>query len=191
MVRIFPSSHEVGHDVVYFYTLAAPPDYSKPGPDVFLKAIGMSAAEWLAKSRTYSDVVKMEAWSNVYSHGGISKGDVVRAGLADPPAGKTGDYLKYANEYESPMRAHMVKNGVASAMQTWRLLLAPERAPYNFVNLASYAKGDGPFQPLPSRRKTFDAVHPGKDYHAYMELSDAAVVSAGTVLYRVEAAIWK
>ncbi|MDX1981519.1 MAG: hypothetical protein SFV51_14725 [Bryobacteraceae bacterium] len=37
----------------------------------------------------------------------------------------------------------------------------------------------------------FRTVHPGKDYHAYRIEGDRYGLSVGTVIYRVETAIWK
>jgi hypothetical protein len=191
MVRVFPSSREAGHDVLYFYTANTPPDFGAPPSDAFYKAAGLTREEWTAKSRSTSDVVKQEIWQSVFSHGSIGKGDTVRLRQYDAPPGGLSAVRSYWRDWQSGMYAKLVDGGIAKAMHFHELLLTPESAPYNFVSLEVYAKGDGPFQAWPNRQESFRSVHAAKDYHSYREESDKHGHSTGTVIYRVETAIWK
>ncbi|MDX1981523.1 MAG: hypothetical protein SFV51_14745 [Bryobacteraceae bacterium] len=62
-----PSSREVGHEMLHFYTANTPPDFSAPPSDAFIKAAGLTREEWTAKSRAVSDIVKQEIWRSVFS----------------------------------------------------------------------------------------------------------------------------
>lgn len=177
LARVFPSSREVGHDVLYFYTSKTRPDFAAPPSDAFYKAAGVTREEWTAKSRALSDIVKQEIWGSVFAHGSLSKGDTVRLRLYHAPAGQLGAARAYWRDWQSAMYRKLVDGGTAKAMHFQELLLAPEGGPYSFVSIEAYAKGDGPFQTWPSRQEGFLAVHPGKDYHAYRARStDSAPV---------------
>lgn len=191
MVRVFPSSREVGHDMLYFYTANTPPDFSAPPSDAFIKAAGLTREEWAAKSRSVSDIVKQELWRSVFAHGSLSKGNTVRLRLYHAPAGQLSAARAYWRDWQAAMYGKLVEGGTAKAMQLQELLLAPEGGPYSFVSLEAYAKGDGPFQTWPNRQESFRTVHPGKDYHAYRIEGDRYGLSVSTVIYRVETAIWK
>lgn len=194
MRRTFPSSHETGHDVLFVYFYAKPPNLtpSSNNNSPFLKAIGMTADEWEAKSRSTSSIVKREIWSSVFQHGSIHKGDTIRLGQYDAKPGEVGAAHAYWRDWGSALRRTLVEKGIANAMQMFRLRLAPESAPYDFVALEAYAKGDGPLHPWPSLQEAFLSVHPGKDYHTFREAgAKAGSLRVGGVIYRVEEVIWK
>lgn len=191
MARVFPSSREVGHDMLRFYTSNTPPDFAAPPSAAFFKAAGLSREEWTAKLRAVSDIVKQEIWRSVFAHGSLSKGDTVRLRLYHAPAVQLSAARAYWRDWQAAMYGKLVEGGTAKAMHFQELLLAPEGGPYSFVSLEAYAKGDGPFQTWPNRQEEFRAVHPGKDYHVYREAGEKYGLSVGTVIYRVETAIWK
>ena len=191
MTRVFPSSPEVGHDVLYFYTSNTPPDFAAPPGDAFFKAAGVTREEWSAKSRALSDIVKQEIWRSVFAHGSLTKGDTVRLRRIDAAPGESSAVRAYWRDWQAAIFGKMVAGGTAKSLQSHELLLTPESAPYNFVGLEAYTKGDGPFQAWPNRQETFRAAHPGKDYHAYRETGDKYGLSVGSAIYRVQTAIWK
>lgn len=191
LVRIFPSSHEVGHDALYFYTRSSRPVLGAPSSGTFEKAIGMTNAEWQARARSSSDVVKQEIWQSTYGHGSIAKGDTVRLTMFDPPQDKGAEYSEYIQQFVAPLYGQLVKDGAMRGTHSWALMLTPEVAPYNNISLRTFAKGDGPLMPLPPLEKTFAAALPGKSITRYRDLGRELSRPVGIVIYRVESALWK
>lgn len=189
--RVFPTGNEAGHDFLYFYVSNTPPDLDAPPNDVFDKAIGMTQAEGVAKRASMSDLVKAEIWTSVYKHGALQTGDFVRIDYLDPPQDKHPDFLAFQREYESKMRETLVKSGAVPGLHMWGLSLTPEAAPYNYISMAVRKDSASLFRPLGSQTKTFADTFPTGSYNTYIERYRTLRTTARTVVYRVDAAIWK
>lgn len=182
LVRVFPSSHEMGHDALYFYTRSSRPVFGAPSSGTFHKAIGMTDAEWQARTRSSSDVVKQEIWQSDFAHGTIAKGDTVRVAMFNHPEGKGAEYSDFIREYIGPVQSQLVKEGAVKGAHGWTLMLTPEGAPYVRIGLRTFEKGDGPLQPLPSAEKILPQALPGKSVATYLARNRELVRAVGYVI---------
>ena len=192
MSRVLPGGNEIAYDRLRLVITNKPPELAggvQPGS--FLDGTGLTQAEYIGKLSSFMTTVRTEIWRSVYRHGSIKQGDFVQVRMMDPPAGKTTAFLDYTRNYESAMRAQIVKDGPPSGMEMWQLQLVPEEAPYNFVNLAVYPNSEAAFKGWGNREAAFHKAHPGKDYHSYREVSAEVTHAIRYVTYRVDHATWK
>lgn len=157
--RVFPLTSEAGHDSLYFYVSQKPPALDAPYDDSFDKAIGMTREQFLAKRVSLVEIVKAEIWSNVYMHGKIEKGDFVRIRSFSPPDGKTADYLRFVREYESKIRATLVKNGSVPGLHLWQVRFT-DSVGHQFLDMAVHKDSESLYRSYGSQTKTFEETFP-------------------------------
>ena len=192
MSRVFPTEHETGYDRLRILITSKPPDLASSAVSVqYLQGIGMTPEAYAQKLGSFMETIKSEIWQSVYRHGSIKTGDFVELRFQDPPTGKGAEYQSYLRDWESAMRAGIVKAGPAKGMEAWRLQLTPDAASYNFVNLIVYPDSSSIFKGWGNRQEVLGKVHPGKDYHAYRTTGDALTRGTHTVVFRVDSAVWK
>ena len=75
----------------------------------------MSDTDYLANLASLRTSVKVEIWTDIYRHGAISEGDYVQIRYIDPPKGKASDYIEMTRQYDSAMRAALVKKGIMNS----------------------------------------------------------------------------
>lgn len=123
--------------------------------------------------------------------GSINEGDFVRVNFMDPPKDQTAEYTRFFGDYDSGLAEYEVRIGARKSWDTWRLLLTPNAAPYNFVSVTAPKDSASVFKGLGKQTDAFYAAHPKGEYNTfyprYRELQN--VVKA--VIYRVDSAIWK
>ena len=192
MSRVHPSAAETGIDRLRLVITSTPPNLGATGtPAAWLDGTGLTPAQYSAKLASYMDSVKTEIWRSVFRYGSLQQGDFVTVSMADTPAGRTAEHLSYIRDYESAMRAQLVKDGAKKGLEGWRVLLAATAADYDYVALTVNTDSDSVFKTFPSRSGLFQKVHPGKDYHAYIEQSRAVSRTIKTMVFRVDSALWK
>lgn len=192
MSRVLPGGNEIAYDRLRLVMTNKPPTLGGGGqPGSYLEGTGLTPAEFTGKLNSFMTTVRTEIWQSIYRHGSIKQGDFVQVRMMDPPAGKTAAFLDYTKNYESAMRAQIVKDGPATGMEMWRLRLVPEEAADNFVGLVVYPNSEAVYKSFGNREALFRKVHPGKDYHAYREAGDAVTHAVRYVTYRVDLAAWK
>ena len=99
--------------------------------------------------------------------------------------------MLFRSEYSSGMAEHLVKGGALKGWDAWRLLLAPNAAPYNAVSITVHKDSASLFKPFGRQTDAFYAAHPKGDYNRYLTRSREVTNSVKTVVYRVDSAIWK
>jgi hypothetical protein len=151
----------------------------------------MTREEWDAKRMALDETERQEVWTNVFRHGSLEKGDIVKLSFVNPPMGKTADYLDVMGEYESGVQAQYVQDGRLRSAGLWRLWNAREDAAYNFVRFEVYKDAAGLAAGLGNRQEVFRKAHPWKDYLRYVLHYDAVSSASTFGVYRVDAAIWK
>jgi hypothetical protein len=192
LYRVFPTGHEAGHDILRLVFRSAPPDFSVTAtPAAHLAGTGLTPAEFSSKLAAISETVKAEIWSSVFRHGSIGEGDFVRVSFQDPPKDLTAEHAEFQREYSSGMAEHLVKGGALKGWDAWRLLLAPNAAPYNAVSITVHKDSASLFKGLGKQTDAFYAAHPKGDYNRYLTRSREVTNSVKTVVYRVDSAIWK
>ena len=187
--RVFPTGEAKDHDTLFLSFSAKPPRWGSPLSPEYLAAIGVTAAENTAKLNSYRTVVRSELWTDVYRHGALKKGDLVQIRFMKPPPGATESYLEVNAEYESEIRAQMVKQGVMNGQQLYRLWGATEQAHHTFVSLFAYPSSEALFKNWPSRIDLFRSAHSGKNYGRYLEKYNHSSNMVDAIVYRVSDAV--
>ncbi len=198
MLRLLPGGSGVDHDRLRLTITNRPPDPDfvreiSPGSPKFVEAAGMKPADYQAKIRTFFDTVRTEVWSNEIRYGSIKEGDYVRVAWIKVPSAKRTARADYYRAWENAVWAEAVKQGTVRAIERWTVLFAASEEPSSvsfgaFPDVASFYKGLG------NRQEIFRKAHPGKDYHAYRQADDASGEGSSgtqTIIYRVDAAVWK
>lgn len=196
MSRVLPGGSEISHDRLRLVVMSAPPDLSgrgSPGGAQHVESLGMSHAAYTAKLGSLMDNIRSEIWRSVYRHGSIQAGDYVRVLQFRVPGEMRPARLALLQNWESAMRAQIVKSGVTRAMESWTVWNGAEEDAYS-VSLAVYPDSESAFKSFGGQQEVFLKAHPGKDYHTYREAYDAvgrAATSVSSVVYRVDLAAWK
>lgn len=197
MTRLLPGGAEVGHDRLRLLITTTPPPLPftgvSPGTSRFVEAAGMKPAEYAAKMGSLVESIRTEIWRSAYRHGSIREGQIVSIRRYILPEHKRPARRAVNRDWDNAMYAETVKSGGLRASEGWEVLFAAEDEPA-FAYLAVYPDAESLYKGRGNFPELFAKAHPGKDINEYRRVAERVGedgLVAESILYRVDAAVWK
>lgn len=184
LVRVHPSSHEVGYDFVGVHYLPGAPKLGEPLPDAVYIARGETREQAAANQRGVYTLVKQEIWREAVSIGDRAKaGDYLRVSFVKAQPG----FAEFHREYfEGVIKEAAAQGAPFRGFRRLTPTTAGSAREYNAIHSYLFPDSQSVFQTFPSLLGIFQKLYPGKSYDTFAVRRREVSETVKTEIFRVD-----